>query len=74
MTDTHPVATLSVGAAIVWSLYAIIALSFGGWVAGRFLPLSEKWLDEWRARLESHFDHHAAFAGLAAAAGCWAGQ
>jgi hypothetical protein len=36
VTDTHLVATLSVGAAIGWSLYAIIALSFGGWVAGVF--------------------------------------
>jgi len=36
MTDTNPVANLSVGAAIVWSLFAIIALSVGGWVAGRF--------------------------------------
>jgi len=36
MTDTNPVATFSAGAAIVWSLFAIIALSFGGWVAGRF--------------------------------------
>jgi hypothetical protein len=36
MTDTNPVATFSVGAAIVWSLFAIITLSFGGWVAGRF--------------------------------------
>ena len=36
MTDTNPVATFSVGAAIAWSLFAIIALSFGGWVAGRF--------------------------------------
>jgi hypothetical protein len=36
MTDTNPVATFSVGAAMAWSLFAIIALSFGGWVAGRF--------------------------------------
>jgi len=36
MTDTNPVANFSVGAAIVWSLFAIIALSFGGLVAGRF--------------------------------------
>src|ERR1039457_3286430 len=36
MTDTNPVAHVSVGAAITWSLFAIIALSFGGWVAGRF--------------------------------------
>ena len=36
MTDTNPVVTFSVGAAMAWSLFAIIALSFGGWVAGRF--------------------------------------
>src|ERR1035438_2589111 len=36
MTDTNPVATFSVGAAMAWSLFAIVALSFGGWVAGRF--------------------------------------
>jgi hypothetical protein len=36
MTDTNPVATFNVGAAMAWSLFAIIALSFGGWVAGRF--------------------------------------
>ena len=35
ITDSNPVATFSAGAAIVWSLFAIIALSFGGWVAGR---------------------------------------
>lgn len=36
MMDTNPVATVSVGAAIVWSLFAIVALSVGGWVAGCF--------------------------------------
>jgi hypothetical protein len=36
MTDINPVATFSAGAAIVWSLFAIIAFSLGGWVAGRF--------------------------------------
>lgn len=36
LTDSNPVAAYSVGTAIVWSLFAIIALSFGGWVAGRF--------------------------------------
>jgi len=36
MTETNPPATFSGGAVMVWSLFAIIALSFGGWVAGRF--------------------------------------
>jgi hypothetical protein len=36
MTDTNPVATFSLGAAMAWSLFAIVALSFGGWVGGRF--------------------------------------
>ena len=36
MTDTNPVASFSVGAAIVWTLGALIALWFGGFVAGRF--------------------------------------
>ena len=36
MTDTNPVATFSVGAAIVWTVCALIALAFGGFVAGRF--------------------------------------
>jgi hypothetical protein len=36
MTDINPLATFSAGAAIVWSLFAIIAFSCGGWVAGRF--------------------------------------
>jgi hypothetical protein len=36
MTDTNPVATFSVASAMAWSLFAIVALSFGGWVAGRF--------------------------------------
>jgi hypothetical protein len=35
LTDTHPFANFSVGAAMTWSLFAIIALSLGGWVAGR---------------------------------------
>jgi hypothetical protein len=35
MTDAHPVANFSVGAGIVWSVCAIIALWFGGLVAGR---------------------------------------
>lgn len=36
MTDANPAANFSVGAAIVWSLCALIALAFGGFVAGRF--------------------------------------
>src|SRR5476649_710141 len=36
MTDTNPAANFSVGAAIVWSLCALIALAFGGFIAGRF--------------------------------------
>src|ERR1039458_6739661 len=36
MTDLNPVANFSVGAGLVWSLCAIVALWFGGLVAGRF--------------------------------------
>lgn len=36
LTDTNPVANFSVGAAIVWSLCALVALAFGGFIAGRF--------------------------------------
>ncbi len=36
MTDTNPVANFSVGAAIVWTVCALVALAFGGFVAGRF--------------------------------------
>src|SRR5580698_10022940 len=36
MTDTNPVAHFNVGAAIVWSVCALVALWFGGLVAGRF--------------------------------------
>jgi hypothetical protein len=36
MTDTNPVASFSIGAAIVWTLCALVALGFGGFVAGRF--------------------------------------
>ena len=36
MTDLNPVANFSVGAGIVWSVCAIVALWFGGLVAGRF--------------------------------------
>jgi hypothetical protein len=35
LTETHPLANFSAGAAMTWSLFAIIALSLGGWVAGR---------------------------------------
>lgn len=34
--DADPVANVSIGAAIVWSVCALIALSFGGLIAGRF--------------------------------------
>jgi hypothetical protein len=36
LTDTNPVATFSVGAAIVWTVCALVALAFGGFLAGRF--------------------------------------
>ncbi len=36
VTDANPLTNLSVGAAIVWTLCALVALSFGGFVAGRF--------------------------------------
>src|ERR1035441_3764788 len=36
MADTNPVAHFSAGATVAWSLFAIIAVSFGGWVAGRY--------------------------------------
>ncbi len=36
ITDSHPVANFSIGAAIVWTACALIALWFGGFVAGRF--------------------------------------
>lgn len=36
MTDTNPVANFSVGAAVVWTLCALVALAFGSFVAGRF--------------------------------------
>jgi hypothetical protein len=34
-SDTNPVASIGAGVAIAWSLFVIIALSCGGWVAGR---------------------------------------
>jgi hypothetical protein len=36
ITDADPVAHFTVGAAIVWTLCALIALAFGGFMAGRF--------------------------------------
>lgn len=36
MTDTEPVSKFSMGAAIVWSVCALISLWFGGMLAGRF--------------------------------------
>lgn len=35
-TDTNPVAHFNVGAAIIWSICALVALWFGGLLAGRF--------------------------------------
>src|ERR1035441_131765 len=35
VADTIPATHFSAGAALAWSLFAIIAVSFGGWVAGR---------------------------------------
>jgi hypothetical protein len=36
VTDTDPVAHFSIGAAIIWNVCAIVALFFGGVMAGRF--------------------------------------
>jgi hypothetical protein len=36
MSDADPVENFSVGAAVVWTVCALIALSFGGLIAGRF--------------------------------------
>lgn len=36
MTDAHPATHLGIGAALAWSVCALIALWFGGVVAGRF--------------------------------------
>jgi hypothetical protein len=36
VTDTNPVASLSIGSAIVWTICALVALGFGGLIAGRF--------------------------------------
>lgn len=35
-TDDNPIATFSVGTAVVWSISALISLWVGGWVAGRY--------------------------------------
>lgn len=39
ITEQTPVANLSVGALIIHSISALIALCLGGWVAGRFSPV-----------------------------------
>jgi hypothetical protein len=36
LADPNPAANFNVGAAIVWSVSALIALAFGGFIAGRF--------------------------------------
>ena len=36
ITDANPIANFSIGAAIVWTVCALVALWFGGFVAGRF--------------------------------------
>jgi len=36
MTHANPVANFSIGAAVVWTVCALVALAFGGFVAGRF--------------------------------------
>lgn len=36
LTGMNPVESLSIGAAIAWTLCALLALAFGGFVAGRF--------------------------------------
>ncbi len=46
-TSDDPVANLNIGALIIHSICAIISLSLGGWVAGRFTPVrarSTGWL------------------------------
>jgi hypothetical protein len=35
VTDSQPIVLFSTGTGLVWSLFAIIALSLGGWLAGR---------------------------------------
>ncbi len=36
VTDANPIANFGIGAAIVWTVCALVALWFGGFVAGRF--------------------------------------
>ena len=36
ITDANPIANFSIGAALVWTVCALVALWFGGFVAGRF--------------------------------------
>ena len=36
LTDADPVENFSIGAAIVWSACALVAVAFGGFIAGRF--------------------------------------
>jgi len=36
LTDSDPIENFSIGAAIVWSVCALVALAFGGFIAGRF--------------------------------------
>src|SRR6202012_3550600 len=38
MTDAHPTAAFSEGAAAVWSACALVAIFFGAVIAGRFSP------------------------------------
>ena len=42
VSDENPVAKLGMGAAIAWCVSALIALWSGGYVAGRFIPVSYK--------------------------------
>jgi hypothetical protein len=37
LRDDNPVATISLGAGIAWTVSALIAMFVGGWVAGRFM-------------------------------------
>lgn len=42
ITEENPVADLSMGAAVIQGLSAVLALWFGGWVAGRFTPVAAR--------------------------------
>ena len=66
VADTIPAAHFSAGAALAWSLFAIIAVSFGGLGCGTIVRLSAKRLAAWRSGLGSHFDPHPSLAL------CWA--